>query len=170
MLRHENTIDLRGVNIKNKPIKNYENYLIYEDGKVFSLNKNRYIKQSPSTTSPYMYCQLSKNGKSKHFSIHRLVATAFIPNPLNLPEVDHIDNNIKNNHVSNLQWIDRKGNLYKSYKTMSPVRNFRKCVLYKNDKPIKEFQSVMAASRYFNEVYGGSLNSMHKYRKVGCFM
>lgn len=51
------------------------------------------------------------NGVYKFLRAHRLIATAFIPNPLNLPQVHHIDENKKNNAVSNLMWVDNKQNL-----------------------------------------------------------
>ena len=51
--------------------------------------------------------------------IHRLVAKVFIPNPQNLPEVDHIDNNKRNNTVDNLRWISRSENCLKSRKENS---------------------------------------------------
>lgn len=52
-----------------------------------------------------------KNSTGKGTSyVHRLVATAFIPNPKNLPEVNHKDGNKSNNKVSNLEWVSRKGN------------------------------------------------------------
>lgn len=58
----------------------------------------------------YMYVSFGSNGK--HFSIfvHRIVATCFIPNPDNLPEVNHKDNDPTNNAVSNLEWCTRKYN------------------------------------------------------------
>ena len=51
------------------------------------------------------------NGMRKTFRLHRLVAAAFIPNPDNLPEIDHIDGDRANNHATNLRWCTRKQNL-----------------------------------------------------------
>ena len=62
----------------------------------------------------YVCATLSKEGVPRTFDIHRLVAKAFIPNPDNLPEVDHKDNNKHNNRVDNLQWISRLGNAQKA--------------------------------------------------------
>ena len=59
----------------------------------------------------YQKIQLSKEGNSKNFLIHRLVAQAFIPNPENLPIVNHIDGNTHNNHVSNLEWVTQSENI-----------------------------------------------------------
>ena len=58
----------------------------------------------------YSVVTLCRNEAGKHYLIHRLVATAFIDNPYNLPEVNHKDENPSNNNVSNLEWCDRKYN------------------------------------------------------------
>lgn len=59
---------------------------------------------------------LSKERKHKHFQVHRLVATAFIPNTENLPEINHIDYNPINNNVENLEWTTRSRNMKHSYR------------------------------------------------------
>lgn len=61
-------------------------------------------------TNGYLEYQLSKNGKRKCHLVHRLVAQAFIPNPENKKEVNHIDECITNNIVSNLEWVTPKEN------------------------------------------------------------
>ena len=60
----------------------------------------------------YLYVQLSKFGKSKNFRIHRLVASAFLPNPDNLPDVDHINGDRLNCCASNLRWCTRQENIH----------------------------------------------------------
>lgn len=74
----------------------------------------RFVKGSPIKTvvctNGYISVGLHKKGIVKMRLIHRLVAQAFIPNPDNLPQINHIDENIKNNNVSNLEWCTPKYN------------------------------------------------------------
>lgn len=81
-----------------------ENYLVSNYGKVWSKKRNRLI--GCKNTMGYMIALI--DGKQKY--IHRLVAEAFVPNPDNLPEIDHIDTSPSNNIWTNLRWTDRKGN------------------------------------------------------------
>lgn len=61
---------------------------------------------------PYFYLTLTKKGKQKMFSVHRLVAIVFIPNPQNKKQVNHIDGNKLNNYVKNLEWATHDENAY----------------------------------------------------------
>ena len=70
---------------------------------------------------------LYKNGREKHWNVHRLVALAFIPNPRNLPQINHKDENPLNNRVDNLEWCDAKYN--GSYGTR-PSKYMRKVTQY----------------------------------------
>ena len=90
-------------------IQGYENYLIYPDGKVFSKNNNRYLKQHPNRHG-YIMVGLSKNNNSKTSSVHRLVALHYIPKIEGKDFVDHIDRNRQNNDVSNLRWVTKSQN------------------------------------------------------------
>ena len=73
------------------------------------LVKGRVLKQS-NNGHGYMVVEFSMNNKTVQLYIHRIVASAFIPNPDNLPQVNHKDNNRANNAVSNLEWCDRQYN------------------------------------------------------------
>ena len=96
-----------------KPVKDYEDYLIFDDGRVFSLKSNRFLKLSPhkSANGTYLSVELFNSNGSKRLLVHRLVAMAFIPNPDNLPQVNHKDENKHNNHVNNLEWCTAKYNM-----------------------------------------------------------
>lgn len=83
-------------------VKDYPNYSVNHLGEVFNNKTGRKLKHTVKKgyCSVYLY---NENGR-KCFLIHRLVATAFIPNPNNLPEVNHKDENPSNNNVENLEW------------------------------------------------------------------
>lgn len=68
------------------------------------------LKASPVGLNGGMQVQLRKDGKSHFRYVHRLVAEAFIPNPENKPQVDHIDTDTSNNNVANLRWATPKEN------------------------------------------------------------
>ena len=92
-----------------KDISGYEGlYQVSNLGDVRSLNyrRNGELKLLKQATNKQGYKQISlyKNGKIKTYKVHRLVAIAFIPNPNNLPVVNHKDENPSNNNVNNLEW------------------------------------------------------------------
>ena len=84
-------------------IEGYENYLIFEDGVIINTNTGKEMK-NVMTSIGYYIISLSKNNKKKTFSLHRLVAETFIPNPDNKPCVDHINRDTKDNRIENLRW------------------------------------------------------------------
>lgn len=92
-----------------KQIKNYEHYLIYENGDVFNTLTQKFLKGSIGENG-YKYFRLSKNNTKKMFYAHRLVAEHFISNPNVLPVVNHIDGNKLNNNVENLEWVSYSDN------------------------------------------------------------
>lgn len=73
-------------------------------------NKTGHIIKPDKEEKGYCRLTIKVNGKKKHYAVHRLVAIAFIPNPNNLPQVDHIDNDKSNNRVDNLRWVSNKEN------------------------------------------------------------
>lgn len=91
-----------------KEIKGYEGlYQVSNYGRVKSLYwNNERIMKTAKGKDGYLLVQLWKNKKGKMYSVHRLVAQAFIPNPDNLPIINHKDEKPSNNHVENLEWCD----------------------------------------------------------------
>ena len=82
--------------------------------------KEKLLKQTFTSTG-YKKVELYKDGKRKGFKVHRLVAIAFIPNPDNKPEVNHIDGNKINNNIDNLEWVTSSENSIHAYETgLSP--------------------------------------------------
>ena len=88
-----------------------EHYLVSNFGRV----KNKYWKILKPIKKENGYYRVYL--KSKWYPIHRLVAEAFIPNPDNKPQVNHIDGNKKNNNVNNLEWCTAGENIKHAYKT-----------------------------------------------------
>lgn len=82
-------------------------YLIYEDGRIFSLIRNKYLNPSINA-SGYYVVSIYVDGVKKQFKVHELVANSFIPNPNNKEAIHHIDGNKLNNSVSNLMWVTNK--------------------------------------------------------------
>lgn len=94
-----------------RPVSGYENlYQVSSLGRVRSCKSGRILKLR-ETNKGYFRAHLSKDGHAKDYSIHKLVATAFLPNPSCLNQVNHIDENKANNHVSNLQWCSCRQNI-----------------------------------------------------------
>lgn len=89
-------------------------YQVSTYGNVASLNYNhtgmRRLRIPRVGKGGYLYLDLHKNGVTKTMKIHRLVAITFIPNPNNLPQINHKDENKLNNNVENLEWCDASYN------------------------------------------------------------
>lgn len=89
-------------------IRGYPNYSVNCVGDVFNNKTGRKLKQTIKKGYCIVYLY-NKDGR-KCFLTHRLVASTFIPNPNNLPEVNHKDENPLNNSVDNLEWCTSKYN------------------------------------------------------------
>lgn len=87
----------------------YEDYAVTTDGEVWSIKSKNWLKPRING-SGYLQVALYKGGKRKSFYIHRLVALAFIPNPMNLPQINHKNEDKKDNRLENLEWISTKDN------------------------------------------------------------
>lgn len=143
-----------------KDIKGYEElYQISSFGRVKSLPRmmkkrkcEEIIKTPSKVPKGYLRIGLCKNGDIKYYSIHRLVAEAFIPNPNNLPCVNHKDCNPQNNEVSNLEWVSYKEN--NSYKNHNLKRNISSAIYYlKKDYP-KEQEIISQLEKIKEKING----------------
>ncbi len=101
-----------------KDIEIFKDYQISNCGRLRSHKKgNEWRLLRPFINNDgYVAFQFTGNGKSKKLYMHRLVALAFIPNPENLPMVEHIDNDKTNCHVDNLRWATYSENNYHAYR------------------------------------------------------
>lgn len=122
-----------------KDIVGYEGlYQVSSQGKVISLPKmcgirwdNGRILKPFVNKDGYLVVTLSLNNKSKHFQVHRLVAEAFIPNPEQLPCVNHKDLCVNNNNVSNLEWCSwAYNNTYGGRAKKSAKKNLKPILQY----------------------------------------
>lgn len=105
-------------NYKDCILSGYEGlYRIYDNGSIYSYRKRRMLKTSfKSSVYRYEMVLLTGHGNNKRwFAVHRLVAMHFIRMPRGKEEINHIDSNTLNNHVSNLQWTTRRENMIKAY-------------------------------------------------------
>jgi len=92
-----------------KVITEFPKYEVHSDGQIYSTLTSKFLKQVQSkdgTAKVNLYAE----GKRKSVYVHRLVAKAFISNPNNKPQVDHVDGNKQNNSVSNLRWCTNEEN------------------------------------------------------------
>lgn len=90
----------------------YDGYFITSCGRVWSYRSKKFLSSNYDKDG-YLEVRLFKEGKKKHFYIHRLVAQTYIPNPNDYETVDHIDGNKEHNYINNLQWMTREDNVRK---------------------------------------------------------
>lgn len=136
-----------------KPIPGFDGmYEVSNMGRVKSCKRTRKSKagsishvqerilKPKSGKNGYFEIALSKNGKLHFFRCHRLVADAFIPNPNHFPVINHKDEDVTNNKVSNLEWCSV------SYNTSYSVHKRSQKVLFDG----VEFPSIKALARHLN--------------------
>ena len=92
-------------------IEGYENlYAISSKGRCWSYKTNKLLKEIINNDG-YLRFSLFKDGKQKRYLAHRLVAKSFVDNPNEYPEINHINENVKDNCVENLEWCTHKQNI-----------------------------------------------------------
>ena len=123
-------------------------YGINENGDIYSIRKSRLLKRCKHSLG-YEQVYLSKfylGSKGSWHKVHRLVGDTFIPNPNQLPDINHKDGIKTHNHVSNLEWMSRSENILHSYRVLGRIDSKEKIM-----KPIvcsngKEYKSAREAA------------------------
>ena len=132
-----------------------DGYMVSNLGRVKGIRKA--IMGQHDNGLGYLQCKIKmKDGKSRFLKVHRMVAIAFIPNPENKPEVNHIDGNKRNNSVDNLEWVThgeniRKGwergqfeNAREAFRENNAVGSARRVAVRRSDGVV--FESMTAAA------------------------
>lgn len=142
-----------------KEIKDFPKYFVDNSGNVFSKKREKIKKLNPAiSTNGYMFVCLRKNNKTFIKRIHRLVAEAFILNPDNKTEINHIDGNKLNNNIVNLEWCNRSENIKHAFNILKRnkiwLNKFGKnnphskpVFQIKNKNIIAEFAGIAEAAR-----------------------
>ena len=134
-------------------IEGYEGmYQVSNKGRIKSIvyGKEK-IRKLVRDKKGYLTVCLFKNGENKGYKVHRLVCQTFLPNPNNLPEVNHRDEDKTNNSVQNLEWCNRKYNINYGTHMQRVSEKLSKPVLQysKDGEFVKEWKSAMYIQRNF---------------------
>ena len=123
-------------------VDNFPDYLIYNNGKVFSKKSKRFLKDVIKKNG-YKQISLFRNGQKKSFLVHRLVGIYYLSNPENKPTIDHINRNKSDNRIENLRWAtkyeqeENKGNQNNNtsgHKGISYCKTYKKWKYQKRGK------------------------------------
>lgn len=140
-----------------RPVVGYEGkYTVSSDGKVYSLNYHRMgickeLSQRLNTHKYPIVC-LSSNQAYRNEAVHRLVAAAFLPNDLNLPQVNHIDGVKTNNDVRNLEWCSVLHNnrhaITTGLRKLVPVKSISSL----SDADVLEIKASLLQPKYLGQI------------------
>ena len=131
----------------------YTHYVVSSNGDIFNKHTGNKIAQTKCKKTGYYMVSLWSNNKCRTCTVHRLLAMAFIDNPNNYKEVNHIDGNKTNNNLSNLEWVTHKANIQHAvdmglhHPKFTKRVDVRKKIVCCDDG--KVFESVKSATEYY---------------------
>lgn len=96
-------------------IENASNYFARKDGTIFNSKTGNIIKGAKHGNGYLTVYLRLDNGKRKKYFMHRLIASSFLPNPRNLPMIDHLNRNRDDNRLENLEWVTASENTQRGY-------------------------------------------------------
>lgn len=147
--------------MKSCPIANYEMYTIYENGEIHSGLRDIVLTPQMQQNG---YLTVSLNGGTH--SVHRLMALHFLPNPYGYSQVNHIDGNKENNHISNLEWCSAEQNTQHALQT--GLRKGFVHVDMKRDllKRVLNGETVLEISKELPNTHPNTLNRMLRQQAI----
>ena len=159
-----------------KPVKNFPRYYITPDGEIYSCNGrwDKSIKKMKTYIGPNGYEQimLCKNKKTYVKCVHRLVAETFIPNPLNKPEVNHINGIRHDNRVQNLEWVTHSENVLHAFRKLKRKKpqggkgRFGK--LHPNIKIVLQIQDGKVIGEFYGTLEANRQTGVHPSNITSC--
>lgn len=141
-------------------------YQVSNYGRVKSLHNGEKILKLVKSKNGYIRVKLKLKGHEKFLFVHRLVASAFILNPYNLPEINHKDENKTNNRVENLEWCTREYNVNYGTRNSRCGLEYKKIVCLVTNET---FNSITEAVKKYNIDHSSIIQCCKGKRKTaGC--
>lgn len=158
-----------------KVLEENPRYLVDSDGFILDTNyNNRPICMWIDNTGYYQCNLYGENGTKRYVRVHTLIAKTFVPNPYNLPQVDHRDGNKLNCSASNLEWVTNAENTKRGYDNNAyhfPHLNNYPVKLFRDNTYVSTYRSIRALSKHTGlnrKTVSAILNKTKKTNNYNC--
>lgn len=149
-------------------VKGFKDYVISRDGRIVSLRTKKELKKS-NHSGGYLVITLRNSKTKKYYTkyFHRVIATQFIPNPLKLTDINHIDGDKKNNSLDNLEWVTRKENVIHAHRIGKCPRTINHIRALKDRGKIVYHEEIGV---FYESIEEASIYSGIKYSTLRCYL
>ena len=137
-------------------LKDFPEHIFYSDGRIYGKYRKKFLKPNISKQKHLRICLIDRKRIKKNYSVHRLIAQCFIPNPNNYPFVCHKDSDAFNNNIYNLYWgtpqdnMDDRKRLGRYYSQVGE-NNYCSKLKEKDVKKLKELLLIKKARQIWTE-------------------